>query len=150
MNDQANPPQESAVAIENPPSEMELRYFYFGFHRALKRYRSIIIIGWLVVIVGCLSFPVGWSVGRHGGIIEIILSCATIVAGLGLVSLSISSLEAYLKIALPFPVDGVQHPFIREVVEIMKDVNEGGWQESHRAIRTLEQLQTTYGLPPLS
>lgn len=150
MNDQANPPQESAVAIENPPSEMELRYFYFGFHRALKRYRSMTIIGWLVVIIGCLSFPIGWSVGRHGGIIEIMLSCATIVAGLGLVSQSISSLEGYVKIVLPIKTEGDRHPLVHEVVDLMRDVDEGGWQEAYAAIRKVETLQTRYGLPPPS
>ena len=149
MNEELHSTPETAPATDRAPSETELRYFYFGFLRSLTRYRSMTIIGWLVVVVGCLSFPVGWSVGRSGGIIEIVLSCATIVAGLGLVSQSISSLESYLKIALPFTFNGDRHPFVHEVVDIMKDVDDGGWQEAYAAIRKMEDLRTKYDLPPL-
>lgn len=149
MTDQANFPQEPTIAADKTPSEAELRYFYFGFYRSLSRYRSLTIIGWVVVVIGCLSFPVGWSVGRPGGIIDIALSCATIVAGLGLVSQSISSLESYMKITLPFTFNDGQHPLVHDAVDIMKDVDEGGWQEAYAAIRKMEDLQKKYGLPPL-
>lgn len=149
MIDQEKSPQEPGLAAGTTLSDGELRYFYFGFHQALKRYRSMTIVGWVVVVIGCVSFPVGWSMGRHGGIVDIVLSCATIVAGLGLVSQSISSLETYMKIALPFTFNGGHHPLVREVVEIMRDVDDGGWQEAYAAIRKVEGLQTKYELPPV-
>ena len=145
--DQTNPIQQPVVVVPKPLSDAELRYYYLGFHKALKRYRAITIIGWIVVVIGCVSFPVGWSVGRPGGLIEIALSCATVVAGLGLVSQSISSLDAYIRIVLPFAPNGEQHPVIHEVVEIMKDVDDGGWQEAYVAIKKMEELQSKYALP---
>ena len=148
--DQINPIQQPVVAVPKPLSDAELRYYYLGFHKALKRYRAITIIGWIVVVIGCVSFPVGWSVGRPGGLIEIALSCATVVAGLGLVSQSISSLDAYIRITLPFAQNGEQHSVIHEVVEIMKDVDEGGWQEAYAAIMKIEELGTRLGLPKLN
>jgi hypothetical protein len=147
--DQPNPLQESSPIPSELLSDAELRYYYFGFHEALKRYRTITIIGWMVVVIGCVSFPVGWSVGRPGGIVDIALSFATVVAGLGLVWQSISSLDAYIRIVLPFVHNGEQHPMIHEVAEIMKDVDDGGWQEAYAAIRKMEDLQSKYGLPAL-
>ena len=142
--------QEATPVVPTLLSEAELRYYYLGFHRALKRYRTITIIGWTIVVIGCASFPVGWSVGRPAGLIEIALSCATVVAGLGLVSLSISSLDAYIRITLPFAQNGEQHPVIHEIVEIMKDVDAGGWQEAYAAITKIEELGTRFGLPQLN
>jgi len=147
--DQTYPNREPLAAAPAPLSDAELRYYYLGFHKVLKRYRTITIIGWMVVVIGCVSFPVGWSVGRPGGLIEIALSCSTVVAGLGLVSQSISSLEAYVRIVLPFAHNGEQHPMIHEVVEIMKNVDDGGWQEAYAAIRKMEELQPKYSLPAL-
>jgi hypothetical protein len=147
--DQANPIQQPAISAPKLLADAELRYYYLGFHKALKRYRTITIVGWIVVAIGCVSFPIGWSVGRPGGLIEIALSCATVVAGLGLVSQSISSLDAYIRIVLPFVHNGEQHPVIHEVVEIMKDVDDGGWQEAYAAINKMEVLQPKYSLPAL-
>jgi hypothetical protein len=147
--DQTNSNAQPVVPAANLPSGTELRYYYFGFYKALKRYRVMTIVGWLVVAIGCASFPMGWSVGRSSGLIEIALSCATVVAGLGLVSQSVSSLEAYLRIVLPFDRNGEQHPMVYEVAEIMKDVDEGGWQEAYAAIERVERLQEQHGLPPL-
>ena len=148
--DQTNPTEQPVSVAAKPLSDGELRYYYSGFYKALKRYRTMTIIGWSVVAIGCASFPVGWSVGRPGGLIEIALSCATVVAGLGLVSQSISSLEAYLRIALPFPHNGGQHPMVYEIVEIMKDVDEGVWQEAYAAIRKMEELKARFEVPPLN
>ena len=148
--DQKKSMPEPVPVVPAQLSDAELRYYYFGFHRTLRRYRTITIIGWVVVAVGCVSFPVGWSAGRAGGIIDIALSCATVVAGLGLVSQSISSLDAYMRIVLPFAHNGEQHPMIHEVVEIMRDVDDGGWQEAYAAIRKMEELGSKYGLPALT
>jgi len=147
---QTSSDQKPASPATTPLSDNDLRYYYFGFHKALKRYRLMTIIGWVVVAIGCVSFPVGWSVGRPSGLIEIVLSCATVVAGLGLVSQSISSLESYMRISLPFVHDGEQHPMLFEIVEIMKDVDEGGWQEAYAAIDRMEALRAKHGLPALN
>lgn len=107
------------------------------------------MVGWVVVLIGCVSFPVGWNIGRLGGIVDIALSCATIVAGLALVSQSVSSLESYLKIGLPSIHNGEQHTVVHEVAAVMKDVDDGGWREAFAAIEKIEELGKQHGLPPL-
>lgn len=144
----ANPPQQPEPFVAKPLSEVEFRYYCSGFHRALKRYRAMTIIGWVVVVIGCASFPVGWSLGRHAGIIEIVLSCMVIVAGLAIVWQSISSLESYTNIVLPASHIDEMHPMVREVLEIMKDVDDGGWQEAYGAMRKMEKLQAKHSLQP--
>ena len=147
--DQPNSSQQSHLVTVTPLSESEVRYYFTGFYKALRRYRLLTMVGWIVVVIGCASFPVGWSVGRPGGLVEIVLSCATTFAGLGLVWQSISSLEAYIRIAIPAQHNGERHPVVIRILEIMLDVDEGGWQEAHAAIRRLEELQPTFSLPPL-
>lgn len=134
--------------MSKPITDGELRYYYSGFLRVLRRSRRVTVIGWMIVAAGCASFPIGWSMGRPGGVVEIVLSCATIVAGIMVVWQSVSSLEMYIRIVPPLAQNGEQHAFVHDVVEIMKDVDEGGWQETHAAIRRLEELQVKYGLPP--
>lgn len=135
--------------IERPLSESELRYYYFGFYKVLKRYRAATFVGWAVVAIGCASIPAGWSVGRAGGVIDIILCCATVVAGLVLVSQNIACLEAYVRIALPSVHNGEESALVHEILGIMTDVDEGGWQEAHAAMRKLMEMGKAYGLPPL-
>jgi hypothetical protein len=129
-------------------TEAELRFYYFGFYKALKHYRISAIIGWCVVVVGCASILFGWNFGQLIGV-DLILSFATVAAGVGLVSQSISSLEAYTRIVIPIPHNGEQHPLIHEVVEIMWEVDNGGWQETSSAMRKIEELRLKYDLPPL-
>jgi len=133
-----------------PLSETELRYYYFGFYRILRRYRIAILLGWTVVVVGCASVPLGWSLGRPGGVLEIGLSCATLAAGLALVSQTISGLESYVRISVPSVGNGGQHPVIDEITALMTDVDQGGWTEARTALEHLMGLESRYGLPPLS
>jgi hypothetical protein len=133
--------------------ESELQFYYFGLYAVLKRYRTSSILGWLVVLLGGISIPLGWSVGRAHGILDLALSACTIVAGLALVSHTIASLESYVRI--PFPTSPQEAEvndrslFIDEIVLIMKDIEEGGWQEAYAAIQKMEELQSKYSLPPL-
>ena len=142
--------QQPAISPVNTPSNIELRFYYFGFVKALKRYKTTTILGWLIAAIGCASFPLGWSMGRPGGIVEIALSCAVIVSGLGLVWQGIVTLEGYIRIALPGGNDGMQHPMVHQVLEIMKEVDDGGWQEAYAAIGKVEALTEAYALPPLT
>ena len=133
-----------------PLSESELRYYYFGFYRTLRKYRTTTLLGWVIVAWGCASFPVGWSLGRPGGVIEILLSCATVAAGLILVSRNISCLESYLKITLPSVHEGTEHPMVHEIIDMMRDVDEGGWQEARAAMKKMLEMEKAYSLPPLN
>jgi hypothetical protein len=129
-----------------------LEFYYVGLYRALKRYRFATVLGWLIVLLGCASVPLGCGYAGEHGLIDLALSCCTIVSGLALVQQGISSLAAYVRI--PFPVtgdtDAASRPWVGELVQLMKDVDDGGWQDAHAAIRTLKAMAVTHGLPGLN
>lgn len=129
-----------------------MQFYYFGLYRALKRYRFATVLGWVIVFIGCASVPLGCElVGTHA-LTDLTLSCCTVVAGLTLVQQGISSLAEYINV--PFPTDDgtgtIPRAHVDELVQLMKDVDEGGWQEAHAAIRTLKEMATTRGLPALN
>jgi len=134
-------------------SEAELQFYYFGLYKVLRRYRFMTILGWFVVAFGVVSVPLGWNVGRSHELIDLALSCFTIVAGLAVVQQSISSLDAYISV--PFPSSGMgnggvgQSPILIEILQLMKDIDDGGWQEAYAAIGALKKMEKMYGLPAL-
>lgn len=130
-------------------TDAELQYFYVGFYNALKRYRSTSLLGWAIVFLGCLSVPLGWEVGRRLALVEMLLTVLTILAGLVVVWQNISALEQYLRVPFPTATDSTVEPSlaISEIKSVMKEVDEGGWQEAYAAIRRLNEIQTKYGLP---
>lgn len=144
-------PEDSAVG---PMTDAELDYFYRGFYTVLLRYRAMTLMGWIIVAAGFASLVLGWRTETPHGIVDLALSCLTMFAGVGLVHLSVVSLDTYVRI----PVMGLQGktgdavsvPAIAAILELMKDVNEGGWQEAYAALRRLRTLGRDAGLPPLS
>lgn len=135
------------------PTDAELQFYYFGFYRILKRYRSMTLIGWFVVLAGCVSVPLGWSAGRTCELIDLALSGFAIFAGLALVWQSVASLDAYVSIPYPSgrPGNGDgEIPVVRgEIMEIMQDVTAGGWQEAYAGLSRLKEIGGRHGLPPL-
>jgi hypothetical protein len=130
-----------------------LEYFYFGLYGALKRYRRMSLIGWGVVLFGCIGVGLRWRAGGPFGLVDLLLAVATILAGLALVQHSVESLTAYVRI--PFP-DSTQPgyatgrgPAIQEIRELIKEIDEGGWQEAFLALRRLRGMEQRHGLPPL-
>ncbi len=146
MDQPTPPPLPEAVT---PNAEIELRYYYFGFYKALKSYRTMTLLGWSVVATGCACGFLVLNAGRNLGPFGYVLAAMVVVAGLGLVWQSISTLESYLRIAVPATSGETKAPFVNHVVMIMKEVDDGGWQEAYAAIRKMEGLQATYVLPPL-
>jgi hypothetical protein len=136
------------------PTADELRFYYFGFYAVLKRYRFMTLLGWLVVAVGLVSFMLAWNVGREHGIIDTMLACGCASAGLALVQNSVASLSSYVSVPFRSTVGPTgsteQVPAVREIVVLMKGVEEGGWQDAYMAIRKLKELESTYGLPSLN
>lgn len=130
-------------------TDAELQYYHFGFYRALKRYRSTSMLGWTIVLLGCLSVPVGWEIGRTTGIVEIGLTVMTTLAGLALVWQNISALEEYLRVPFPFSTDEKTATIVADIRDIMQEVDNGGWQEAFEAIGKLRILQHKHQLPPL-
>ena len=134
-------------------SDGELTYYYHGLYKALKSYRFTTIIGWLVVLVGGISIPLGWEFGQPHGLIDIALSVATILAGLTVVQQAVASLSVYMAIPMQRLVQvepaEEQPEVLRTIIVLMKDVEVGGWQEAYAAIRKLEEMHSIHGLPPL-
>lgn len=133
-------------------NDVELQYYYIGFYRVLKRYRSTSILGWAIVFLGCASVPFGWDLGRTTGFIEVVLSGLTILAGLALVWQNISALDEYIRV--PFPSSSNDNAterseLIAEIRSIMKEVDDGGWWEASAAIGKLTEMQVKHGLPAL-
>lgn len=148
MNEETTGPMPQNVAGgETPLSDIELRFYYFGFYKALMRYRRMTLLGWVVAATGCGGMFAIWSAGRIFGVPEIILSCSTIAAGIALVSMSVSVVQQYIGIALPTPHNGQSHPLVHEVAQLMQEVDLGGWQEAAAAIRVMETFPAKYGVP---
>ncbi len=143
-------PSVSSISPETPelPTPSELRYFVFGFHKVLKSYRTMTLLGWSIVATGCACAFLLINAGRGLGPFGIVMAGTTICSGLAFVWQSISTLESYLHIVLPFVRSEATSPVIASAAEIMKKVDEGGWQEAYAAIHTIEQLQNQYGLHP--
>ena len=132
---------------ETGPTESELEFYYFGFHRILKRFRSVTILGWVVVLIGAVSLPVGWKFGQPHGLMDVALSIATIFAGLVVVQQSVAALESYVNVPFHKQESSGEdiHPVLMEIRTLMKEIEEGGWWEANRGIRTIEEIGTKYG-----
>lgn len=132
-------------------NDAELEFFYFGFYRVLRRYRSTSIRGWLIVFVGCLGFLFGWNFGNWREFRDFVLTTLTIFAGLATVWQNIAALEEYVRIPFPTPKDDVteEQSIISEIRGLMKEVDDGGWQEAFAAIGQLNEIQVKNGLPKL-
>lgn len=133
------------------PSPDQLEFYYHGFHRVLRRYRSATITGWVITFAGVAGIPLGWNAGRTHGLLDLLLCGCAIAAGLILVSEAVSFLGAYA--AVPFPPaspdtgsDG-EPELVQEIRLLMKEVESGGWQEAYAAIGTLKALGLRHGLP---
>ena len=136
---------------ETSQENAALQFYYFGLYRALKRYRVSIILGWTIVCVGCASIPLGWRFFGFQGIVDISLSCCTVLAGIALVQLGVSSLDVYIRI--PFPREDhagtLPRTAMDEITRVMEDIERGGWHEAHSAMNKLKGMEATHGLPAL-
>ena len=134
-------------------TEPDLKYYYTGLYRVLRRFRFMTLLGWMVVLVGVAGIPLGWEFGRWHGLIDLLLCAGTIIAGLALVQQSVVSLDVYTKVPFrPSPIGdegGSDSRAIGEIVQLLKEIEEGGWQEAYAAIRKLRDIGAAYGLPPL-
>lgn len=129
----------------------ELEFFYHGLHRALLRYRTATIIGWVIVLVGAAGIPLGWRAAGAHGLLDLAVCGGAIVAGLVVVSESVSFLHTYLAVPFPAAGDGAagdRSALIEDLRALMLEVDTGGWQEAYAAIRLLRVLGERHGLPP--
>lgn len=131
-------------------TESESAYYYHGLYRVLIRYRRVSVYGWGLVFVAIVAGPWGWNITDDGAALRVLLSVLAILAGLSLVWQNISALEEYLRV--PFPPSGqsaTNPPVIEEIQSLMKEVDEGGWQDAYAAIGRLRAIGERHGLPQL-
>ncbi len=140
------------MSTEPIPTEAELRFYYYGLYAVLRRYRMITVIGWIIVVLGLASIPLSWRLGTPHGLVDTLLSAGTIVAGLTIVQLAVGGLSSYLRV--PFGdrpgTTAEVSPAIRYIEHLIRDIDEGGWQDAYAAIEKLERMQESHGLPPLT
>src|SRR5512147_994689 len=129
------------------PARAELDFFYFGFHAVLRPYRTMTVLGWAIVALGATSIPLSWRLGTPHGILDTALSLRTILPYLLVVQQCITSLSSYVRVPFREREGGIPahdatpppaHPALQAIEQLMRDVDEGGWQEAITAIRTLE------------
>jgi len=141
------------VTAPDPHTESRLQFSYFGLYAVLKRYRAMTILGWMIVLVGISGILWGWNLSSLHGLIDIAMAVFTILAGLAVVQLSVTSLSTYTGASFPEPAEGVSSgtsaAALEELNTITKEVHEGGWQEAFAAIDRLRSLADTHGLPAL-
>lgn len=128
-----------------------LEFRYFGFHAALRRYRTTTVIGWGVTAAGLAGFIASWSLPGERGLLDALLAGGAILAGLTIVQLSVMGLQSYVTI--PFPPLAQDAPdsersALEALEPLMTDVREGGWQEAFHAIGGLRAIGERCDLPP--
>jgi hypothetical protein len=134
-------------------SDAEMEYYYRGLYRVLGRYRTLTLMGWAFVVAGLASIVLGWRYGTPHGLMDVLLSSLTIAAGVALVFQSVASLDAYVRIpvlALQGKSSEAEAPVVvKEILEVVREIESGGWQEAYLAVRKLRELGTLHGLPHL-
>jgi hypothetical protein len=126
-----------------------LEFFYFGFYRALRRFRAATIAGWCVAAAGIAVCALRWDAVWRGDLATAGLCGLLIVAGVLLVQQSVTELSLYVRI--PFPRPSEPEPgaggAIGELALLLADVDGGGWQEAVRALAEVRTLGARYSLP---
>jgi hypothetical protein len=134
-----------------PVRDPALEYFYFGFYRALRRFRAATLLGWCVAGAGIAALALRWDPVWSGDLVGGILCGLLIVAGISLVQQSVTELSYYAQIPFPHPpaTDGDEgiSLAVAELAGIMEDVEEGGWQDAIRALTALRAVGEQHGLP---
>ncbi len=136
--------------MEQVMTESETAYYYHGLNRVLIRYRRVSVFGWGLVFATIVASPWGWNISEDGAALRVLLSALAILAGLTLVWQNITALEEYLRVPFPSsPHPATNHPAIEEIQLLMKEVDDGGWQDAYAAIAGLRAIGEKHGLPPL-
>jgi len=107
-----------------------------GFLESLKRYRRVTLVGWMVAAGGAMALVLRWRSPGMLGLLDIVLSGATIAAGILLVLYGIEGLSAFIRTALA----ALQKEELTELRELMKEVEDGGWQDAFAALARVRRM----------
>ncbi len=146
-----NPPEvtlSQEPAHGAPLTEAEVAFFYVGFLTILRRYRSLVLIGWTVVAGGFCSLMLGWWSSLP--LAFAMSSILTMAAGVALVHLAVATLETYVRVpARDLQGKRGEPPVapLDEILGLMDSVSAGGWQEAFAAISRLQAIGTSLGFP---
>ncbi len=129
-----------------------LEFFYFGFYRALRRFRATTVAGWCIAGAGAAAFILRWDPVWRGDLTGGLLCGLLVFAGILLVQQGVSELTWYTHIPFPFPPavneeNGRTGSAVAELSGIMKEVDEGGWQDALQALAALHRIGERYDLP---
>jgi len=124
--------EESAPGAAGPAPEV----WILGFLEALKRYRRVTLVGWMVAAGGAMALVLRWRSPGLLGLLDIVLSAATIAAGILLVSYGIEGLSAFIRTALA----ALHKEELTELRELMEEVEDGGWQDAFAALARVRRM----------
>jgi len=139
--------------MPDPPArDPALEYFYFGFFRALRRFRAVTVAGWCVAGAGFAAVALRWDPVWSGDLAGGVLCGLLVVAGILLVQQGVSELSWYTRIPFPRPPaegddGGKPEGALAELSDIMDGVDDGGWQDAVQALAALRRVGEHYDLP---
>jgi hypothetical protein len=138
--------------LEQSARDPALDFFYFGFFQALRRFRFFTMTGWLLAGAGVGAIALRWGPVWSGDPVSIVLCGLLFTGGIVIVQASIAALGSYVRIPFPPPPPGsadMEHlQAVEEILPLLKEVDEGGWQEAFRAMVSLREIGSRHGLPP--
>jgi hypothetical protein len=134
-----------------PVRETALQFFYVGFHHALRRFRMTVVAGWCIAGAGIAALVFRWGPLWEGDLAGAIFCALLIFAGILLVQQGVTELSNYVRIPFPHPPDTEEDrdicTAVAELSVVMRDVEEGGWQDALQALAALRAIGERYGLP---
>jgi hypothetical protein len=138
--------------LERSAQDAAREFYYFGFFRALQRFRTFTIIGWILAASGVAAMVLRWAPFWTGDLTALVLCALLIASGIVIVHVNVAALTAYLQIPFPplKPDEGNTEfaDAVGEIVPLMKEVDEGGWQDAFRVLHSLRAIGVRYGFPP--
>jgi hypothetical protein len=123
-----------------------IEFYIHGFRRALLRYRTFVLIGWGITILGSAGLLGSCGGMDRGDLLIVGIPIVTMFAGILTVHQSITALQSYVTTPFPLPdADELEEPLLTRIVAcdgLMREVAQGGWREAFEAIGALEALET--------
>ncbi len=124
-------------------TDPELRFYYYGFLRVLRRHRLMTVVGWFVVAMGFVGLLLAWSLDLPHGFIDLVLALLAMLSGILVVQQSVAALQEYVSI--PFSHRQPAAEPVLAILVIMDEIRRGGWREAAAGISKMEAIAGQYG-----